>query len=191
MLSIKVNDKYEETIKYSKFIALSFRVYSAVEVDNYLEMIKEEYPNANHYCYGYVIGSDIKSSDDGEPNKTAGIPILNQITGNNLNNVLVVVVRYYGGIKLGAGNLARTYAKMAKMVVKKENIITLVMGYDIDITFNYSDSKEVDYLIANAKILDKKYEDKVFYHLLVSEEVLNSLKKYEYKINKKEYIEKE
>ena len=89
MLSIKDNDKYEEIIKYSKFISFIFRVYSKNEVNDYIDKIKKEYPNATHYCYGYVIDNDIKSSDDGEPSRTAGAPILNQITGNNLNYTLI------------------------------------------------------------------------------------------------------
>ena len=92
MFSIKDNDKYEEIIKYSKFISFIFRVYSKDEVNDYIDKIKKEYPNATHYCYGYVIDNDIKSSDDGEPSRTAGVPILNQITGNNLNYTLIIVV---------------------------------------------------------------------------------------------------
>ena len=114
MLSIKDNDKYEEIIKYSKFISFIFRVYSKNEVNDYIDKIKKEYPNATHYCYGYVIDNDIKSSDDGEPSRTAGAPILNQITGNNLNYTLIIVVRYFGGIKLGVGPLTRAYGKVAR-----------------------------------------------------------------------------
>ena len=93
------------------------------EIDKILDKVKEEYPNATHYCFGYVIDNDIRSSDDGEPSKTAGIPILNQITSNNLNYVLIIVVRYFGGIKLGAGPLTRTYAKVARDVINTFNII--------------------------------------------------------------------
>ena len=152
MLSIKSNDKYEETIKYSKFISLIFKVYSRDVVNYYLERVKENYPNATHYCYGYVIDNDIKSSDDGEPSKTAGIPILNQITSNNLNYTLIIVIRYFGGVKFGTGLLTRTYAKMARDVIKKDNIITLEKGYDIDIIFNYDNIKNIDYILNSSKI---------------------------------------
>jgi uncharacterized YigZ family protein len=144
MLSIKDNDKYEEIIKYSKFISFIFRVYSKNEVNDYIDKIKKEYPNATHYCYGYVIDNDIKSSDDGEPSRTAGAPILNQITGNNLNYTLIIVVRYFGGVKLGVGPLTRAYGKVAREVIRDNNIITLVKGYDIMITFGYSDIKDIE-----------------------------------------------
>lgn len=191
LLSIKKNDRYEETIKYSKFISLVFKVYSKEEVNYYLDKTKKDYPNATHYCYGYVIDNDIKSSDDGEPAKTAGIPILNQITSNNLNYILLIVVRYFGGVKLGTGPLTRAYAKLARNVIKKENIITLVNGYDINISFNYNEIKDIDYILDNSRILNKEFDDIVKYNVCVSEETLNKLSNYNIKINKEIYIEKE
>ena len=95
MFSIKNNDKYELIIKNSKFISLIFRVYSKDEVNDILYSIKKEYPNATHYCYGYVIDSDIRANDDNEPSGTAGYPILNQITSNYLNYTLIVVFWWY------------------------------------------------------------------------------------------------
>lgn len=191
MLSIKSNDKYEETIKYSKFISLIFRLYSKNEVNYYLERVKENYPNATHYCYGYVIDNDIKSSDDGEPSKTAGIPILNQITSNNLNYTLIIVIRYFGGVKFGTGLLTRTYAKMARDVIKKDNIITLEKGYDIDITFNYDNIKNIDYILNSSRIIKKEFNDNITYNAYVNENTLNKLSSYNIKINKQIYIEKD
>ncbi len=191
MLSIKTNDKYEEIIKYSKFISLIYKVYSKEEVEYYLDKVKEEYPGATHYCYGYVIDNIIKSSDDKEPSKTARIPILNQIINNNLNYVLIVVVRYFGGVKLGAGPLTRAYAKLARDVIKKENIITLVKGYDININFNYNDIKNIDYILGNSRIISKNFNDIVTYNVYVNEDVLSKLSNYDVIINKDIYIEKE
>lgn len=191
LLSIKNNDIYEEIIKYSRFISLIFKVNSKDDVNFYLERVKHEYPGATHYCYGYVIDNDIRSSDNGEPSGTAGNPILNQITLNNLNYVMIVVVRYFGGVKFGAGPLTRAYAKLARDVIKKENIITLVRGYDIDIIFNYSDIKDIDYILGNSTVLNKEFNDNVKYNVYVSEEILNKLSNYNVKINKKIYIEKE
>lgn len=189
LLSIKNNDIYEETIKYSKFISLIFKVYSKEEINYYLEKTKKEYPNATHYCYGYVIENDIKSSDDKEPSKTASIPILNQIISNNLNYVLIIVVRYFGGVKFGTGPLTRTYAKLARNVIKKENIITLTKGYDIDITFNYDNIKTIDYILNNSKIIKKEFKDTIKYNAQVDKEILNKLNNYNIKINKEIYIE--
>ena len=181
---------YEETIKYSKFISLIFKVYSKDEVNYYLEKIKKDYPGATHYCYGYVIDNDIRSSDNGEPSGTAGIPILNQITSNELNYVLIVVVRYFGGVKLGAGPLTRAYAKLAREVIDKENIITLVKGYDIDISFNYNDIKNIDYILDNSKIINKQFNDTVIYNVYVNKDILSKLSNYNVEINKEIYIEK-
>lgn len=191
MFSIKNNDKYEEIIKYSKFISLIFRVYSKEEVTTTLNKIKKEYPNATHYCYGYVIDNDIKSSDDGEPSKTAGLPILNQILSNHLNYTLIIVIRYFGGVKLGTGPLTRAYAKVARNVINKNNIVTLEKGYNININFNYNDIKDVEHILGNSKIIDKTFDNDIVYNVYVNNETLNKLSKYKIIINKEIYIEKE
>ena len=190
LLSIKNNNVYEEVIKYSKFISLIFKVYSKDDVNYYLDKTKEDYPGANHYCYAYVIDNDIRSSDNGEPSGTAGMPILNQITSNNLNYVLIIVVRYFGGVKLGAGPLTRAYAKLAREVIQKENIITLVKGYDIDINFNYNDIKNVDYILGNSRLINKEFNDTIKYNVQVNEDTLGKLSNYDISINKEIYIEK-
>lgn len=191
MFSIKNNDRYEEIIKYSKFISLIFRVYSKEEVTTTLNKIKKEYPNATHYCYGYVIDNDIKSSDDGEPSKTAGLPILNQILSNHLNYTLIIVIRYFGGVKLGTGPLTRAYAKVARNVINKNNIVTLEKGYNININFNYNDIKDVEHILGNSKIIDKTFDNDIVYNVYVNNETLNKLSKYKIIINKEIYIEKE
>ena len=191
MFSIKNNDKYELIIKNSKFISLIFRVYNKYEVNDILDSIKKEYPNATHYCYGYVIDSDIRANDDNEPSGTAGYPILNQITSNNLNYTLIVVIRYFGGIKLGAGPLTRTYAKVAREVIRDNNIIELEKGYDIDIIFNYNDIKDVDYILGNSKVINKSFDENITYNVYVNKSVLDKLSKYNTIINKEIYIEKE
>lgn len=191
LLSIKNDDKYEEIVKSSKFISLIFRVYNKEEVILILNKIKKEYPNATHYCFAYIIDNDIKSSDDGEPSKTAGSPILNQIESHKLNYTLIVVVRYFGGIKLGTGLLTRTYSKVAREVIKGNNIVTLIKGYNITLTFNYNNIKEIDYLLQNSKILSKTYNNDITYNALVTEELLNKLSNYHITINNETYIEKE
>ena len=139
----------------------------------------------------YVIDNDIKSSDDGEPSRTAGAPILNQITGNNLNYTLIIVVRYFGGVKLGVGPLTRAYGKVAREVIRDNNIITLVKGYDIMITFGYSDIKDIDYILRNSYIVNKVFDTNITYNVLVDYDTFDKLNGYNTKINKKIYIEKE
>ena len=190
MFNIKNNDKYEITIKNSKFISLITRVYNKEEVSTFLDNIKKEYPNATHYCYGYVIDNDIKSSDDKEPSGTAGYPILNQITSNKLNYTLIVVVRYFGGIKLGVGPLTRAYAKASKLVIKDNNIIELEKGYDINITFDYNSLKDIDYILNDSKIVNKSFNENITYNAYVNDITLNKLSKYNITINKEIYIEK-
>ena len=110
------NDKnyFELEINKSRFLAYKLDINSLEEVKPFLEGLKKEHKKARHVCYAYVYNKDIVSercSDDGEPGGTAGYPILNVIKKKNLTNVLVAVVRYFGGIKLGAGGLTRAYTK--------------------------------------------------------------------------------
>lgn len=105
---------FELEINKSRFIAYKLELSSLDQVKPFLEMLKKEHKKARHVCYAYVYKNEVvseKCSDDGEPGGTAGYPILNVIKKKNLNNVLVAVVRYFGGIKLGAGGLTRAYTK--------------------------------------------------------------------------------
>lgn len=191
MFSIRNNDVYEVIIKNSKFISLIFRVYDKDSVKDTINKVKFEYPNATHYCYGYVIDSDVRANDDNEPSGTAGIPILNQITNNNLNYTLIIVVRYFGGIKLGAGPLTRVYAKVAREVISLDNIVELEKGYDIDIVFDYSDIKDIDYILGNSRIVSKSFDEFITYNVYVNKSIFDKLSKYKVNINKEIYIEKE
>lgn len=190
MLSIKNNYKYEYIEKNSKFISLVFRVYNKEEVNNILDKVKNEYNDATHYCYAYIIDNDIRMNDDGEPSGTAGSPILKQIQNNNLNYTLIIVVRYFGGVKLGAGPLTRAYAKVSREVIKNDNIIEMVKGYDIDITFNYNDIKNIEYVLSNCNIINKIFDNEITYSVYVTKEVLDLLTNYNIKIKKEIFIEK-
>lgn len=191
MFSIKNNFEYTETVRGSKFISLIFRIFDKNDANKYLNDVKIKYPNATHYCFAYVIDNDIKASDDGEPVKTAGNPILMQIQGNNLNYVLIIVVRYFGGTKLGTGLLTRTYSHLAKSVINPDNITELIEGYDITIKFNYENIKTIDYILGNSKIIDKIFDNDIVYRVLIKKELLNKLSNYNIEINSESYIEKE
>ena len=106
-------------IKKSKFIAYYYEVKTKEEIDTILKDIKVEHKKAKHIPYAYKIDNLVKKSDDKEPSNTAGTPIYNIIMQNNLNNVLILVVRYFGGTLLGSGLLTRTYLNSAKEVIKK------------------------------------------------------------------------
>lgn len=109
----------EIIIKKSRFITKLYNIDNVDEVNNILENLKKEYKKATHICYAYSINGKEKAYDDKEPSHTAGLPILNMIHMKNLNNVLIVVIRYFGGVKLGAGPLTRAYLNSASEIIKK------------------------------------------------------------------------
>lgn len=116
---MKLINSYTYEIKKSKFISYYYEVNSKEESNIIIEMLKKEHKKAKHIPYAYKVENNAKKSDDKEPSGTAGSPIYNIIETNNLNNCLIAVVRYFGGIKLGAGGLLRAYSTAAKEVIKK------------------------------------------------------------------------
>lgn len=117
---MKLLNSSELTIKKSKFIGLYYEIKSVEEVQDILTSLKKEHKKARHMPYAYKIDNNVKKSDDKEPSGTAGLPILNIIEKNNLNNCLIIVIRYFGGIKLGAGGLLRAYSNAAKDTIKND-----------------------------------------------------------------------
>ena len=118
VINVKLVGESFYEIKKSKFIGLLYKLDSIEEVDIILEEIKKEHKKARHYPYAYKFNSMAKKTDDKEPSGTCGTPILNVLERNNLNNHLLVVIRYFGGTKLGAGPLLRSYSKAANEVIK-------------------------------------------------------------------------
>ena len=176
MKSIISKEIYEVTMKNSKFIGVIIPIESINDVKDNLNIIKDEYKNATHYCYAFKLINDKGFSDDREPNKTAGIPILNVIEGNNLVNVLVIVIRYFGGIKLGPGGLIRAYSNTTKEVINKSNKVDLINGFYASITFPYSLEKEINYILRNSIIKDKIYKENCTYIIEVTKNILDNLK---------------
>ncbi len=130
----------------SKFIGYCFIVKTKKEVKEKLEIIKKKESSANHYCYAYVLNidqSEFKVSDDGEPSSTAGKPILSQIKSAGLTNILIVVVRYFGGVKLGIPGLIRSYKNTALNTIKKTKIITKDIQEEYDLFFKFSSLNDV------------------------------------------------
>lgn len=190
MKTIKENLISELEIKNSRFITLLIKINNP-DITNILNDIKTSYPKATHYCYGYIYNDIEKSSDDGEPSGTAGLPILNVIKKENLNNILVVVVRYFGGIKLGAGGLVRAYTKSVTEALKNTNQVELVEGKKIEIEFNYNDEKQINYILNNSKIIDKTYNETIKYIVLIENNILDKLNNYKINILEDIYIEKD
>lgn len=189
MRTIKSNMTNEIIIKNSRFICLLIKINNT-NINDILDKIKEEYPKATHYCYAYVYKDIQRFSDDGEPGGTAGMPMLNVLVKEELSNVLCVVIRYFGGIKLGAGGLVRAYTKSVTECLKVTDMMDLEEGYKIRLKFNYNDEKQVKYILKEATILHEKYDLDVEYTVLVNNEIFNNLKNYNYEIIEKTYIEK-
>lgn len=191
MYTIFSNEVNELIVKNSRFISLIFKIDNISDVSNIITQIKKEYPKATHYCYGYIFDDYSKCSDDGEPTNTAGLPILNVLMMENLNHVLVVVVRYFGGTLLGAGGLIRAYTKSVTEVLKLCSYKRLVAGKKISIQFPYSMEKQVNYLLSNNQsiIISKSYLDQISYVVLVSDDLLSSLSSFNYEILDSTYFE--
>lgn len=174
--SIKNNVKHELIINKSKFITLLIKVNNEKEVNKYINKIKDEYKTATHYCYGYIIDNIKRFSDDKEPSGTAGLPILEVLNKNNLNYVLCIVIRYFGGIKLGAGGLARAYSKSAREALKLTRVVELVEAITIKISFSYNNIKQVDNLLKDCIINNKQFNELITYTVDIKKEKLDAIK---------------
>ena len=166
MRTIRNNKENEIIINKSRFICVSFKINSIDEVDIYLNQVKEKYEGATHYCYAYIIDSYKKCSDDKEPSGTAGLPILNVLEKNELNNILIVVVRYFGGIKLGAGGLVRAYTNSVVECLK-DNIEDIKKGLKLELRFSYDKVKIIDNIFKE-KIIDKYFDEDIMYIVKIS-----------------------
>ena len=184
MLSI-TNNVNQIIIRKSKFICSVFRVFSEVEALELLNEIKNKHKDATHNCYAYIIDYIKRYSDDGEPSGTAGLPILSVLEKNNLNYVLVVVTRYFGGIKLGSNGLIRAYSKSTKDSL---NIVKLNEGKNINIIFDYKDEKYINNIIKKEDIIKSSYNEQIEYNTNISNEDLNKIDNYKYEIIKDIYF---
>lgn len=150
-------------IKKSRFISFVYKVASHEEALEAIDKTKVIYPGANHYCWAYslVDNNQLRFTDDGEPNGSAGKPILSHIQGLGISNVLVVVVRYFGGTKLGVGGLVRAYGQAAKEGLALAKIIDVEPQSEILIEYDYSETANVDNLLNryNIQIIKENYSN--------------------------------
>jgi len=173
---IKDNSEYEEIVKKSKFISFLYFVKSIDEVNNYLNELKAKYKDASHICYAYIVDNNVKYNDDKEPSKTAGFPILNVLKNNDLNYVLAVVVRYFGGIKLGSGNLLRTYLNVTNENLKKTGIKEYKLKKEYIITCNYDNVNYVNNVLKDEDIINKTFNNLITYEVLIDNENIIKIK---------------
>lgn len=166
----------------SKFFAYAYTVFGDEDIKNRLEELKAKYPDATHHCYAWVLNPDKsaqRANDDGEPVNTAGKPILRQIASKGLTNVLVVVVRYFGGTLLGAGGLITAYGNAAKMALEEAGVEEKLIEGQFSALYNYDVEGDVFRFLRTlgAQILsvDKQEQGKVLFTVRKSkvEEVHN------------------
>lgn len=147
--------------KGSKFLAFGYPVNDEQDIKERLEVLRKKYYDARHHCYAYILGKEkenYRANDDGEPNHSAGDPILGQIRSNDLTNVLIVVIRYFGGTKLGVSGLITAYRTAAAEAIMANEIITETVTKKIKFTFDYLDMNDVMRLIKEFD-LDIKTQD--------------------------------
>jgi len=182
---IKTTTNSVYTERGSKFIAYSFPVYNELEIKNKLKNIKKHEPSANHYCYAYILHPDksiYRINDDGEPQSTAGRQILKQIQKLELTNILIIVVRYFGGIKLGISGLIRSYKTATLLALEKSIIVIKDLEEKYAVTFEHTEMNSVMKLVKeyNLKILERDFKTNCRLIFLVpkkkSEIVLKKLK---------------
>lgn len=175
--TIKNNGIAEIIEKKSKFIGQAFYVESKEKAEEIIKETRKKYSDARHNCYAYSILEEntesTKSSDDGEPAGTAGMPILNVIKENNLKNILIIVTRYFGGILLGTGGLVRCYTKATTEAIKNANIVEKEIGYKIKFVTNYNKQEELKYYLKQnlCNIIDTTYLEKIEIIAEISEKV--------------------
>lgn len=190
MKTVYENSVNEIVIKNSRFITLLIPVFDDTDINKIFEEVKLEYPKATHYCYAYITKTFKKASDDGEPGGTAGMPMLNVLEKEGMINTLAITIRYFGGIKLGAGGLVRAYSKSVRDAIISANTVEVVDGYKVKIVVSYDEQKALEYTLKDSLIINKDYLEDVTYEVLISKDKLDVLSNYSYQIISEEYIKK-
>ncbi|QJU68839.1 YigZ family protein [Oenococcus oeni] len=172
LITVKQNSTKELIIKKSRFIADIYPLKEEQEAKKIIENVRKKNPNANHVVFAYTVGHNReiqRMSDNGEPVGTAGKPVLDAITKNNLINVLITVTRYFGGIKLGAGGLIRAYSQSASQTIENAQLATLVNYDRLQLIFDYSLIDKLKYFIEKQKavVMETNYQTKVQAVILV------------------------
>ena len=170
-------------IKKSEFIAYAYPVASREEAMFHVEQLREQYADARHHCWAYIIGDPNNTTsagfdDDGEPNGTAGKPILNVLQHKSIGNVIIIVVRYFGGIKLGAGGLTRAYAGSAQAAVDQMTLSPYVAMSQVQILADFANESQCRYVVESLEgtIDDVAYSKQVTLTVTLAEADIETLK---------------
>lgn len=180
MYRVKEDHESLLEIQKSKFICYLHKCYSENEAKDYIQTIRKLHPNANHHCYAFVIGehNEIqRSNDDGEPSGTAGLPMLECLNQNHMQDIVAITVRYFGGIKLGGGGLIRAYSKSVAQTLQTALITEKQERLKYMLSFSYDLVGKLDYYFRqnNIEILDKQYHEDVNYTFLTASSVDNDI----------------
>ncbi len=189
MQSIKSKTVYEQEIKKSRFISVLAPVFSETDAKNFIEIIKKEYPGATHYTYAYILGDNgvvQKASDDGEPTRTAGYPILEVLLKNHLTDIIAIVIRYFGGIKLGKGGLIRAYSGSVSEGLKQAVFTKKTTTYDCQVETIYDNIGPIDrFLRENTVLSNVVYDQEITFFFTVNSADFDTVK--EQLVNRNNY----
>lgn len=159
-IRIEKNETYEITEKKSRFIAYLAYVTTEEDAQNFVSQIKKKHYDARHNVYAYILNSGGKKySDDGEPSKTAGYPILEMLENEGVTDVVCVVTRYFGGTLLGTGGLIRAYTKSAKDCLEKAGVKKMILCDVLSLTFDYAYLSKIEHMLKTENLVTK---DKTF-----------------------------
>ncbi len=155
----------------SSFIGVLIHVTSLESIKQYLDDIRKQYPKAKHYCYAYILGDKKKCSDDGEPAKTAGRPLLELLEKKEMDETLLIVVRYFGGVLLGASRLMSTYLETGVNVLANADVVTIENKYIYHMSLSYRDFEELKHLSRKLQFSFENvmYEDRINVDVLAEE----------------------
>lgn len=178
MLTILESVVNELVINKSSFMTYLYPVTTVEDAKLYISQVKETHPNATHHVVCYIIGKTGENgtaNDDGEPSGTAGLPALNVFRNNNITNFVCIIVRYFGGIKLGAGGLVRAYSKSASEALKKATIIPIIEYDHLELTFNYAYLDIIENRLKNYPITSRTFSIDITIVVKVNKLETNSL----------------
>lgn len=169
------------TEKRSKFIAIALPVHTVDEVKQHLETYQKKYYDARHVCYAYMLGperKEFRANDNGEPSGTAGKPILGQINLNELTDILIIVVRYFGGIKLGTSGLIVAYKAAAAEAIAAANIVEKTVDEEVAVVFEYPFMNDIMRIVKEEEpaILEQSYDMDCLMRLRIRQSMMPKLR---------------
>lgn len=181
-----IKEFVEERIEINKsiFVGLLYPLEKIEDIETFLLDAKTKYPKATHYCQASIFGvsgEQQTASDDGEPSRTAGVPMLEVLKHHDVTNVLLIVVRYFGGIKLGAGGLVRAYSKASSAVIQKASFYEKITVPTYKLTFSYENMQKIDKHLENdCNIVEKVFLENVTYKVTVHTNNKNIIEEIKY-----------